>query len=310
MGTDLEKPSHGLGIDGMEDIQAGDLAMPIFKIDHDEGKWVDSLTNQTFDSLTGVVLGVVKTRILWPAEPGAAGDTPICRSYDVGPDGEGGTGYPDEEKFGAKVVLSTSGFTRADLDAGTLNCADCKLKDWGSHPKSDAPWCNEQWSTPILIPNDEGGYMPAIIPHQRTAIKPLKAYITGFAGRKKPFYTATTRIELVAMKKGTAPYFVPKFILSGDSDPDMWAEFSMNLSSIRHFLMTPRLPRGTEEAATPAAPPAAPPETAPEPEPAAVASDSVAPSTTKRAAPAEDEPTAAPPPVAAKPAVDEDEVPF
>lgn len=304
--TDIERPG-GIGtVDGLEDIAASDLIMPVFKMDHDNFKWVDSLTNQSHDSLSVIMLGVLKQRILWPEDPGAAGDTPICRAYTLE------TGYPDQEKFTRKLVLTSSGFSAADVEKGTLPCASCNLKEWGMHPKGNGPWCNEQYTTPVLVLDEEGHTMPAIISHQRTALKPLKAWITAFQGRQKPFYTAVTSIGIVAQSKGTQEYAVPKFTLVQDSDPAMWPDYSQRWHEIKTFLMTPRTRHGDDEPETPrtsnaAAPPApapAPPAPAPAPAPAQTVADSVAAPATKRAAPAK----AATP--AARPAAEEDEVPF
>lgn len=306
-------------IDGLEDIDAADLVMPVYKMDHDNKCWVDSLTNQQFPVIRGIVLGVLKQRILWPADPGVAGETPICRAYDLE------TGYPDEDKFKVRLVRDTSGFTNEQIETGVLPCESCNLKEWGTHPKGDGPWCNEQYTTPILVLDDEGGITAAVISHQRTALKPLKGYITSFASRRKPFYTAVTTIGLTQMKKGTSEYVIPKFIIGEESDSDFWQDFSSRWAQTKAFLGSPRgrqpdaepaqeTPRQSAPAA--AKPPAAPkPAPAPEPvesepeveqvEPEAVAvSEPVAP---KRPAPAAAAP--APPPA---PAADDDgdEVPF
>lgn len=317
MSTDVAVPG-GTGIDGLDDVQSSDLTMPIFRLDHEKMKLVDGLTNQEFDSLSVIALGVVKARIMWPAEPGVAGEGPVCRAYDLD------TGHPDPDKW-TKVVLSASGFDRAAVEAGDLPCANCNLKEWGSHPKGDGPWCNEQWTTPILVLNEDGGFMPALISHQRTGIKPLRNYITGFVGRSKPLYTARTILSVIAAKKGTAEYATLKWQLAEESDPGEWANYSAHFASIRTFLTTPRKSRAehdaeksTETSANPANA-NTPPETPPPPPPAApappptpptpgqTADVPTPPAATKRAEPS---PEPAPAATATASADEEDEVPF
>jgi hypothetical protein len=327
MSTDIEV--HKDGVDGLEDIEASDLTLPILKLNHDKGTIVDNLTNEEHESLDVILLGVFKQRILWPAEPGEAGEGPICRAYDLS------IGHPDEEKFGVKVVLNASGFDRAALDeaiarseedpSAGLSCADCNLKEWGSHPRNDGPWCNEQWTTPLLIIDEEGNFMPAVMSHQRTALKPLKPYITGFQGKRKPMYTGITRISAVKQRKGTAEYAVPKFQLLGESDSELWPQFSTDLASMRNFLTTPRARRNDGETTAPApastakapakpAPKAAPVEAEAVEETIAPPVEDVPAAPPKRSAPAEEAPeTPAPPAAKTKPAAapaDEDEVPF
>ena len=240
------------GVDGLEEVEATDLVMPIIRINHTAGMFTDNLTNEEFESVDCVVLGLVKQRILWPAEPGDSGEPPLCRSYSFT------TGVPNGDAW-TKDVISASGFSRTDVEeASELNCANCQLKEWGSHPKTPGPWCNEQYTFPLLVlrpdDDDETGTMgasPAVISFQRTGIKPSKTYVSGFVQAKKPLYTAITRLTLSHQRKGTVEYSVPRFAKIDDTDPVDWARYSEAFASIRDFLKTPRTPVTEDDAGTP-----------------------------------------------------------
>lgn len=301
------------GVEGLEDIGVTDLVLPILKINHKENGFEDSLTGEVKSSLKVIILGVVKQRILWPADPGAEGEGPICRSYDFS------QGIPDPDKFLSIVEKQKTGhptgFSRDAIEGGgPLDCGSCPLKDWGTHPRGDKPWCDEQWTVPLLVLDDDGGYSPALISFQRTGIKPIKNYVTAFASRKQPLYVAVTRLEAVQQFKGTNPYTVPKFIKDGDSDPASWPEYSAAYNNIRGFISKPRPRRGEEDdaptttTASAPAPAAAPAPAEPAPAPAAAVTAEVSEEARPSAHRAQPSSTAAPAPAPA--AEDPDEVPF
>jgi hypothetical protein len=264
--TDIEpaRSSAVSGVEGMEDIGASDLVLPILKINHKDNGFQDSLTNEVKNPLRVVILGIVKQRILWPPEPGAEGEGPICRSYNFT------SGIPDPDKFLRQVESAKghpTGFARELIEAhGPLACGSCPLKDWGTHPRGDKPWCDEQWTVPLLVVGDDDSFSPALISFQRTSIKPIKNYVTSFASRKVPLYTSFTRIEGVQQFKGSNPYTVPRFVKEDDTDATMWPQFSSTYANIRAFIMTPRSFRDEDDA--PVAPAPAPNGT-PAPRPAA-----------------------------------------
>lgn len=256
-------------IDGLEDIEESDLTIPRITIDHEGGVFVDSQTNERFEEFDCIMLGLVKQRVLWPPTPGAEGEGPMCRAVNFT------TGAPDPAKWVVKhngvTAVAQSGFTFDEVEAGNLSCANCGLKEWESHPNNSTPWCNEQFTFPIIRILDDGAMAPALISFQRTGLKPCKSYVSGFKQSKRPLYTAVTRITAVHQKKGTVEYVTPSFSKVSDSDPSEHPSYSRSLSQIRTFITTPRTFEDQEvsvKSSTEAAPAAAAPErpqSAPEP---------------------------------------------
>ena len=248
--TDTDTKSTGLavlgsGVDGLEDVDSTDILTPILRMDHEKMKFVLSLTNEEMTSLTCIALGLVKQRILWPADPGPAGEQPLCRSYDHN------FGIPNQERFHS-FTKGASGFDLARVqqaETDPLPCANCALKEWDTHPRSAGSWCNEQYTLPILIVQSADVLMPALVSFQRSAIKPTKAYISGFVGKKRPLFTSFTRLSIQAMTKGTAAYAVPRFEVLEDTDPAQWPEYSKHFHAIKGMITTPRT-RDDDESTT------------------------------------------------------------
>src|SRR6478736_1298857 len=66
---------------GLEDIGAGDVIIPRLSIDHKTAEFKDNLSGWRSNTLTVVLLGMVKQRILWH-DPVEDGDKPLCKSPD------------------------------------------------------------------------------------------------------------------------------------------------------------------------------------------------------------------------------------
>ncbi len=214
---------------GLEDVEATDLALPRLSIDHDDGQFVDSLSGERHDQITGVILGLVKQRVLWPPEMGEENAPPLCRSYDF-----------HHGRPGEKFPWQASGFDSDEFDGQdatdtVLPCAACRLKEWGSHPQRDTPWCAEQHVYPIVM---ESG--PALLTVQRSGMKSSRAYLSSFARTKTPLYTALTTLKLSGNRRGKVNYYVPTFAKTGPSNQDDWPEYASTYRSIRDFLQTPR----------------------------------------------------------------------
>ena len=256
--TDIEvhKPAGEVSLPvedmtGLEDFdQAIDAVMPTLRIEHKDGTFVDGLSGESFPELKIILLGLIKQRVLWEADMDESSKGPLCRSYDFK------TGVPEIDRFPWK----SSGFDKAALDADPeLPCESCNLKDWGSHPKRDAPWCSEQHTFAVLQPvGDDGGLAPALLTVQRSAIKPSRTYMTSFARTKTPLYTVWTKITLDSRRKGSVDYAVPKFIRAEATQQNEWPMFAQQYRQIRQFVQTPRT-RDEDENATPGAAPASDP---------------------------------------------------
>jgi hypothetical protein len=225
---------------GLEDFESSDFVMPRLKIVMDEAVFKDSLTGETFNSFECVILGLVKGRILWDQDVDE-GDTPLCKSFNFR------EGHPKVNEF----PWSASGFDKPAEDSGVvLPCEACNLKEWGTNPASDAPWCSEQHTFPVMMvqPGEEGEQlMPALLTVQRSAIKNSKRYMSAFARTKTPLYTTYTKIELSPQKRGAVRYAVPEFTKLSPTDSDQYPMFAETYRSIRSFITTPPKPRDEEK---------------------------------------------------------------
>jgi hypothetical protein len=234
---------------GLEDFGTEDFVMPRLNIKHGDAVFVDNLTGQEYPEMTVVLLGLIKQRILWDADVDE-GERPLCKSYDFN------HGRPEVERFPYKV----SGFDKGAVSAeGTLPCSSCQLKEWGSHPQRETPWCSEQHTFPLLM-EVAGGYAPAILTLQRSGIKPSRAYLSAFARTKTPLFTVKTKLALTAQKRGSVNYAVPTFVKQDDTDENEWQGFAAQYRSIREFITTPPAPKVEEDepaASVPASPAAA-----------------------------------------------------
>lgn len=217
--------------EGLEDLDESDLTMPFILINHKEAKFKDSLSGKEFDTLEVVLLGLIKQRVLWEAEV-EDNSKPLCKSYDFS------IGHPTIKDFPWK----TAGFERpADDDAAvTLPCENCKLQEWGTHPKRDAPWCSAQHTFAMLLPTADGDWAPALFTLQRSALKPSRNYMTGFQRDNKALYVCKTKLSLEARKRGTNDFAVPRFVEGEATEEDQWPRFSSTYRRVRNFVQTPR----------------------------------------------------------------------
>lgn len=257
MGTDVATTEPGgevaipdEPVEGLEDFDTKtDAAMPMLRIKHDSGQFVDGLSGETInkpgEAIEVILLGLIKQRVLWAAE--VSDDAmPLCKSYNFL------EGVPDEDTFPRKA----SGFSAEAVESGRLPCEDCKLKDWGSHPQRDTPWCSEQHTFALLYKVGDG-WAPALLTVQRSAIKPSRQYLTAFARSKTPLYTVVTSITLDQRRRGTVDFSVPKFVRGAETDQDDWPDYAMTYRGIREFVQTPRS-RDDEDEDDDGAPVAAP----------------------------------------------------
>jgi hypothetical protein len=234
------------GLIGLEDFSADDVVLPRYSIVMAEAKFKDSLSGAMLDKLEDVViLGYVEQRVLW--DPDEQGSAPLCKSVD------GKIGYANNKTFPWKQAgLAASDF---DDEVPRISCADCKLKEWGTMPGKESPWCADQKTLIILAPvPGTDSLAPALLTLQRSSIRPVNAYFSGFMRAKQPAFTATTTITLTAQKRGSVEYAVPAFVRTGDTAEAEWGEYVAQYRQIRDFLHTPPAnDQAPEEPATPAA---------------------------------------------------------
>lgn len=318
---------------GLEDFTMEDAVTPRLQIQHKEGTFKDSLSGQEFDKLTCIMLGLVKQRILWYniVDDNSKNDYPMCRSMNHS------YGFPnmDEEVPKSKQFpWAKSGFDPAAFPPDAeglvrLPCDSCQLKEWGSHPDGNKPYCAEQFTTPVLYdPNGDGStWVPAILSFQKTSLKPLKAYFTGFQRARNAAFMAYTEIALDLTKRGTNVYSIPTFRKLGETDDTLWRGFSTQYRQLRDFLVADP---GVEDIAPsdnvaqpPPNPGPAPAASQPAPAPGTVDHEGIeeaevveppVPVTPAPAAPAAPPPpvapSAPPAPAAPAPATDDDDLPF
>jgi hypothetical protein len=249
----IQHPSDFEFETGLEDFDMSDAVIPRLTIAHRDGEFRDSLSNEQFPKLTTIMLGLVKQRVLWHPDIDD-GDWPMCRSADHD------TGFPnmnESQPMDKRFPWEKAGFDPADYPPGAdgqirLPCAGCTLKEWKSHPDGKRPYCSEQFTIPMLYdPRQDGNWVPAVFSFQKTALKPLKSYLTSFARSKNAAFQAITEIGLDMMKRGTTEYAVPNFRRVGDTNEEEWRGYSTSFRTMKDFLTADP---GSREEAEPTAP--------------------------------------------------------
>ena len=269
--------NYGAGVEGLEDIDTSDLSMPQLKIVHDQALFEDSLSGEQFDTMDVILLGLVKQRVLWPSEMGEEAEAPLCRSYNF-TEGVPGEKFGERMKRDPASPLEASGYTEADVLAGHLSCLSCNLKEWGSHPSRDVPWCVEQFVLAVMIGSpDEPIGSPAMLTLQRSSIKPAKAYITSFVRTRTPLFVNRTTMSLNGQSRGTVKYSIPKFVKGVPTDAEYHGDYAELYRQVKDFVTTPRVAEEETAVTVTATPAAAAPAAAPAPAPAAATAAPTAP---------------------------------
>lgn len=239
-------PDDGLLV-GLEDFGTDDLVMPSLKLDHANGYITDSLSGTQYEKLEVVICGLIKSRILWPAEVEETKSAPLCRSYNHS------EGYAFSAKFpwkAAQLKLGAYPTAGEEDEFSILPCELCPLKDWGSNPKGNStPWCSEQYNLAVMQDmSGEGDWSPATLTLQRSAVKPIRAYLTGFQRAKTPAFVNRTIITVTAQKRGTVNYVVPSFAKGAPTDQADHDLFKETYFRIREWLQTPRVEKSEDSA--------------------------------------------------------------
>lgn len=266
---------------GLDDLTPEDLTVPRIKINHKMGVFEESGTNEQFSELYCVMLGLVRQRVLFHHNV-EDGDVPICKSVEFQ------VGYPNvdpERKPKFNFPWELARLNPADFPPNqdgliALPCEGCHLKEWGSHPTGEKPYCSEQFTMPLYYARtleelQAEEYGSALISFQKTGVPPCKKYLSGFQQKKVGAYTKYTRITLRQLARGNTEYSVPVFTSVGDTPTSNFQGYSENFAAIRTFLhnTTPTTTKSTSEepvSAVPATPTTSTrPPLRPEPTPAA-----------------------------------------
>lgn len=299
---------------GLEDFDvATEGAVPRINIKHgDESFWKINIREELFSTFRAIPLGLIKQRILWPAQYQGDDADPLCKSVD------NQNGILDWPNF----PWQASGFDATDISQNpsydevgnvVLPCQGCRLKEWGSHPLGKQPWCNQQATIPMLVdlgadPNNPE-WMPAVVSFSKTGLRPINNFITPYAARREPLYTSVVEFSLKPATSNGRRYAVPSVREIGKTDNSKWIEYSQQYAQMRAFLTTPPTKRDEDEGVAstpPPAPVAAPPTVAPPvaaapaPTPPAPAPQAAAPAAAP-APPPPAQPVAAPAPPAPAP---------
>jgi hypothetical protein len=221
---------------GLEEFDQSDAVVPRLQIVHKDAEFKDSLSGMLFNPIKVIFLGLVKQRVLWHFKVGS-NEVPMCKSNDFQ---NGYPRYDDEIPREKRFPWDKSGFNPDDFDLEStvkLPCKGCKLKEWETHPDGHKPYCVEQWTIPSLYdPFDNGKWVPIVISFQRTQLRPLKGYTSGFMRSEEPLFTAITEITLRGAKTGSNEYAIPSFVNIGRTERDDWIGFSTTFSQIKKFL--------------------------------------------------------------------------
>lgn len=224
---------------GLEDFSVTDAVLPRIKIEHTEGLWSENLGNTRMEVLRFIPLGLVKQRTLFHHKV-EDNDVPMCKSSDFQ------TGYPNPEAPQNKSFpWDLAGFDPNNFPPNAeglrpLPCDGCQLKEWGSSPVGDNPYCSEQWTIPVYFdPTGNSDWSPAILTLQKSSIKPIRSFLTAFAQSNRPPFLVIARGTLKVNERGSVKYSIPTFVQEGESPRERWNEFSEQFGEMRSFLTRP-----------------------------------------------------------------------
>jgi hypothetical protein len=249
------------GDTGLEDFDRSDISMPRMQIEHADALFRDSQTDQTFEELTVILLGLHKGRLMWPAELAEGNDTdaPLCKSPDFK------HGFPNldmdlskDKRFPwhAQTNYSESDLVQLQIEENgipllttpSLACAGCRFREWNTAPDGKKPWCAEEWTLPMLYldPEDES-WNPALFSTRRSGVKPTKNYLTPFVTKKIPLFTSVTKMTLDANRRGSVKYCTPSYEKVGRTDEGEYMMYRESFLSAKSFLSQFPLPRNEDD---------------------------------------------------------------
>lgn len=245
MSTDVVPAgTYDTGLDDLGDA----IQVPRLRIGHKTGTIIDPNTGQEFPKINAFILGLVRQRVLFHVKVDEK-DKPMCKSPDAK------MGFPNLEPADPKKAfpwdkaeLEPSQAQRDEQGRLYIACGSCKLKEWGSHPLGDKPYCSEQYTLAIIFAEtkeellSENGGMPALLTVQKTGIKPARTYLQTFKLKGVGAYTVVTEIGLDMKKQGDTVYSTPTFRHNGDSPQERWLDFSQDFLGIQDFLLKARPP--------------------------------------------------------------------
>lgn len=228
-------------MEGLEDLLPEDMgASPRMTVEHHDGVFKVSSTGEEFTTANFIILGLVRQRTMWhPDIPDGESPAPMCKS----PDFENGFPEMSEEvKVDFRFPWTASGMEPNMLvDNGpgvkkSVSCSDCKLKEWGTDPKSDRPWCSEEFTLPLLYQSEDGTWSPALLTLKRSALKTVKTYMASFKSSRTPMFAFITKATLSKNKRGNVRYCTPEFSKGEATDRGEWQGYFDSFKGVRDYL--------------------------------------------------------------------------
>jgi len=225
---------------GLEDFDPSQASLPRIQIVHADGVFKDSLTNEEFPVMVGVMLGLIKQRVMWEKDQ-QDDSKPQCKSND------GEFGYPNIQgpqhslfPWHLSGITDPNALTRDEHGRPIIKCETCPFAQWRKNgAKNEPPPCSERYTIPIVFStNPAGGPVDhaGIASFQRSGIAPLKAYISGFSRTKRPLFSSWVKVELKRASRGTVVYSVPVVQKLGPTNESDWEEYSREYRGVREML--------------------------------------------------------------------------
>ncbi len=243
---------------GLEDLDTSTLAMPRVQVQHKVGTFKDAMTGEEFPEMKGIMLGLIKQRVMWPKDQ-IDGGKPMCKSNDALNgyplmEGDPDNVFPWEDAPG----LDPNQIPKDEHGRLVIPCASCPFAQWTKDRKGKSvpPRCAERYTLPFLYTTDDDWKIgepldrAGIVAFQGSGIKPSKDYLGSFARSKKPVYSAYSAVRLEQRQRGSVDYSVPVFTRLGTVDETDWPDLSDALSETREMLRMP--PRANDEGSDPA----------------------------------------------------------
>jgi len=223
---------------GTEDISAADFGIARWKIDHNEGLFVNNQNDFAYTALDVVLLNIVKQRVMFDPKANEDNKDPWCKSNNHI------DGWPGEEFPWMGVPESgVPAYAFGYQDVVPLACASCNLKDWGPKDpktgKSTTPVCKELYTFTFIVLNPELQDTPGLISIKGTSLAPIKKYLAPFAQRSQPLFIKSTRLGLDAQMYMGRKYYVLNLNILGEVDPSKFKEYSELAIGARDFLTQP-----------------------------------------------------------------------
>jgi hypothetical protein len=212
---------------GISDLSPDDFSIPVLKLiqsntkiddaDKHAGKWYRSDTGEILQQPQALIIGIAKSRVLFPSDYTGDGVT-LCRSdngHEPRAEYIGGVVYfvPGTEKRRPVVSEATADATDPHNTIISASCADCPLSQWGDEGGKPPCRLSDNWAALL----DEGD--PALIRFGGSAAKmssKLRNLARAATAKRKPLY-----ISLSAhFEKGdSGNYWVPDITPIKDSVP-------------------------------------------------------------------------------------------